>query len=245
MPGSTVRTSDPIALSPEGLVSFSFFFFFKIVLFIFREEKGRGKERRETSVCGCLSSIPHWGPSLHPRHVSQLGIELATLWFTGWHSTHWATPARAEGLVLMPKIIPVWGLNKACTVFCLFCVLLKRPQICCTALPDNPPFLSPLLHMMVFLLPLAVRETFGFCPAMKGPLFIPSHQQLPWFPFWSYLATFFPLLHNNTSIEMLRLLASYFIKTIKLMAKKKKKNQISLSLLLPGSNPAGLYILFL
>ena len=47
-------------------------------------------------MCGCLSCGSHWGPGLQPRHVSWLGIELATLWFTGWHSVHWATPARAS-----------------------------------------------------------------------------------------------------------------------------------------------------
>ena len=43
-----------------------------------------------------------WLPLTHPllgtwpatRHVPWLGIEPATLWITGWHSIHWATPAR-------------------------------------------------------------------------------------------------------------------------------------------------------
>ena len=37
-----------------------------------------------------------WGPGLQPRHVPCLGIELATLWFAGWCSIHWTTPARAH-----------------------------------------------------------------------------------------------------------------------------------------------------
>ena len=45
-------------------------------------------------MCGCLSKTPYWGPGLQPRHVSWLGIEPGTLWFTGRHSIHWATPAR-------------------------------------------------------------------------------------------------------------------------------------------------------
>ena len=53
-------------------------YFFK---FIFRE-RGRGEKERETSVCGCLSSVPYWGPGLQPRHVPWLGIEPATVWFT-------------------------------------------------------------------------------------------------------------------------------------------------------------------
>ena len=74
-----------------------FFSFFKkrFYLFIFREGKGRRKRGRETSMCGCLSYTPYWGPGPQPRHVPWLGIELATLWFTGPHSIHWATPARA------------------------------------------------------------------------------------------------------------------------------------------------------
>ena len=33
-------------------------------------------------MCGCLSHTPYWGPGPQPRHVPQLGIEPATLWFT-------------------------------------------------------------------------------------------------------------------------------------------------------------------
>ena len=47
-------------------------------------------------MCGCVSRAPYWGPGPQPRHVSWLGIELENLWFTGPHSIHWATPARAQ-----------------------------------------------------------------------------------------------------------------------------------------------------
>ena len=46
-------------------------------------------------MCGCLSCASHWGSGLQPRHVPWLGVKLATPWFTGQHSIHWATPARA------------------------------------------------------------------------------------------------------------------------------------------------------
>ena len=39
-------------------------------------------------MCGCFSHAPCWGPGPQPRHVPWLGIELATLWFTGWQSVH-------------------------------------------------------------------------------------------------------------------------------------------------------------
>ena len=59
-----------------------------IYLFLGRGE-GKEKEReRETSMCGCLSLTPYWGPGPQTRHVPRLGIEPATLWFTGPCSIH-------------------------------------------------------------------------------------------------------------------------------------------------------------
>ena len=49
-------------------------------------------------MCGCLLHTPYWGRGPQPRHVPWLGIKLATLWPAGWHSIHWATPARATKL---------------------------------------------------------------------------------------------------------------------------------------------------
>ena len=51
-------------------------------------------------MCGCLSRAPYWGPGLQPRHVPWLGIDLATLWFAGRCSIHWATPATANHSIL-------------------------------------------------------------------------------------------------------------------------------------------------
>ena len=47
-------------------------------------------------MCGCLLHAPYWRPGPQPRHVPWLGIKPVTLWFTGQHSIHWATPARAQ-----------------------------------------------------------------------------------------------------------------------------------------------------
>ena len=44
--------------------------FFKVFIYLFYTEgKGRRKRGRETSVCGCLSYAPYWGPGPQPRHV--------------------------------------------------------------------------------------------------------------------------------------------------------------------------------
>ena len=69
----------------------SLFFFFKI-LFIFRE---RGREGEKISMCGCLLHTLNGGPGPQCKHMPWLGIEPATFQFTGRHSLHWATPARA------------------------------------------------------------------------------------------------------------------------------------------------------
>ena len=49
-------------------------------------EEEREGEKHQCVVTSWMS--PNWGLGLQPRHVPQLGIELATLWFTGWQSNH-------------------------------------------------------------------------------------------------------------------------------------------------------------
>ena len=77
----------------------SIFIFLKVLFAYFqREGEGERKRRRETSMCGRNTGrLPHVRPqpSPQPRHVSQPGIEPATLPFAGQCSTCWATPARA------------------------------------------------------------------------------------------------------------------------------------------------------
>ena len=46
--------------------SWSFFYDF---IYLFLERGERRKKERETSMCGCFSSAPYWGPGLQPRHV--------------------------------------------------------------------------------------------------------------------------------------------------------------------------------
>ena len=68
------------------------FNFFKKILFIYfwREQKGGRKRVREISI-SCLSYMLNQEPSLQPRHVPWLGIQLATLHFARRRPTHWTT----------------------------------------------------------------------------------------------------------------------------------------------------------
>ena len=76
-----------LALIPAanlGQVTLSRLFIF----FNFGEGKGRRKRGRETSMGGCLSRAPYWGPGPQSRHVPWLEVEPMILWFTGRHSIH-------------------------------------------------------------------------------------------------------------------------------------------------------------
>ena len=78
-----------------------FLFCFLIEDFIYFWREGEGGKKRERNITVWLPlTPPHWGPGPQPRRVPWPGIKLATLWFTGRCSIHWATPARAEGSIL-------------------------------------------------------------------------------------------------------------------------------------------------
>ena len=83
------------------LINLFIYVFLKILfIYFYREGKGGRKRGRETTKCGCLLHAPCWGPGLQPRLMPWLGIEPRILWFTGWCSIYWATPARAISLFL-------------------------------------------------------------------------------------------------------------------------------------------------
>ena len=74
--------------------------FLKIFLFILRERGREGEKEGEKHQCVVASHAPPTGDlAWQPRHVLWLGIEPATLWFAGWHSIHWTTPARVSLLI--------------------------------------------------------------------------------------------------------------------------------------------------
>ena len=75
-------------------------------LFIFRESGREGEREGEKHQSVVASHTPHhWGPGLQPRHVPWPGIRPVTLCFIGWHSIHWATPARAKVGIFKPNRI--------------------------------------------------------------------------------------------------------------------------------------------
>ena len=73
----------------------NFFSFLKRFHLFILEGKGGRKRGRETSMYGCLSCTSLLGPGLQPKNVPWLGIKPATPYFTGQHSIHQATTARA------------------------------------------------------------------------------------------------------------------------------------------------------
>ena len=68
--------------------SHSFFFSSRFYLFTFIEGKEGRQRGRETSMCGCLSCAPNWGPAPQPMHAPSLGIKPATFQFAGQCSIH-------------------------------------------------------------------------------------------------------------------------------------------------------------
>ena len=84
---------------------FFLLFLKRLFIYLFSESRGGRKRGIETTMFGCLSCAPYWGPGPKPRHVSWLGIEPVTLWFAGQHSIHWATPARARSYFLIQTFL--------------------------------------------------------------------------------------------------------------------------------------------
>ena len=105
--------------------------FFKLFIYLFLERAGgREKEReehqcvKETSI-SCLSTTPYWGPGLQPRHVPWLELEPATFWFTGYHSIHWATLARA-----VIKSLSLFWISTLLSVFPYIVSVSDKTMLC-------------------------------------------------------------------------------------------------------------------
>ena len=107
----------------ENLFIFSGGVIFKKYLFL---ERGEGKEKErerntvvwERNIYQVSLAHPKRGPGLQPRHVLWPGIELATSQFAGCHSIHWATPARAGGVIFNSCFIfYIQSFNEPCFHF--------------------------------------------------------------------------------------------------------------------------------
>ena len=91
----------------QKIPGFYFLFIFKDFIYIFLERgEGRRKRGRETSMCGCLSHVPHWGPGWQPRHLPWLGIEPVALWFTSWRSMPGQIPRLLKASIASLKFDP-------------------------------------------------------------------------------------------------------------------------------------------
>ena len=83
--------------------------------FFFREGKGgREGEKHQCVVASCMP--PAGDLTCNPGICPRLRMEPATLWFTGQHLIHWATPARGLGffpffLMVDSCMCPNQGLN--------------------------------------------------------------------------------------------------------------------------------------
>ena len=137
-----------------GCISFKFCVFYKYFfiknLFIYFLERGEGREKaRTTSVPGCLSYAPYWGPGPQPRHVPWLGIEPATLCFAGRHSIHWATPARLHLVFWVPLSLVIVFVLKSI----LSGISITTPAFsCCCFYLQDISFPIPLFSVPVCLL---------------------------------------------------------------------------------------------
>ena len=129
------------------------FIFLRFCLFLERWTEGGRDGGRETSMCGCHSHSPHWGPGPQPRHVPWLGIEPATLYFTHY-SIHWATAARAWYnllcLFLHYHLVPLYG-HPQQSPNCCPCPWVLFP-LCAVSPPltfPHPTSRHPALHLWV------------------------------------------------------------------------------------------------
>ena len=63
--------------------------FLKYFIYLFLERGREGEREGEKHQCVVASHMPQTGdPACKPSMCPRLGIQMATLWFTGWHSVH-------------------------------------------------------------------------------------------------------------------------------------------------------------
>ena len=185
--------------------------FFKKIIYLFIFKEGKGGRREGNINMWMPPEPPYCRPGPHPRHVPWLEIELVTLWFEGYHSSHWALPVRAGFCFLYRKSIAqstqcnlsdvhcVWTtrhfLNVACTLLpgCLVCILF---------LWQFPPYLywAHLYHpsrsrcQMSFLL-----QSFPWF-LWANVISVLSESQQYFVPFWSHSHPFIKLIFVHLTL---------------------------------------------
>ena len=89
-----------------------FLFYLRFYLFIFRERGGEGEREGAKHPCvrdRYIYRLPLTCPQLGTWPASQeyvlTGSQLVTLWFSGGHSIHWDTSARAHYLFVTKTVI--------------------------------------------------------------------------------------------------------------------------------------------
>ena len=104
-----------------SIIIFLFFYFYSVTIVCIKDFiylfLGRGERReKKINVLQPFTRPPHWGPGLKPRHVPWLGIKPTTIWFVGWHSIHWAIPARALNTFFLKIVnqLTYWHLDFTC-----------------------------------------------------------------------------------------------------------------------------------
>ena len=171
------------------------------ILFFFsrkREKRGgegeREGEKLQSVVAPHISHALNWGPGQQPRHVPWLGIKPVTLWFTGLHSIHWATPARA----------PILFLTSPC-LFCTYLLCFLFPVPFPHPFPQKLPILS-------FSRPKSLSNQLlsTFLPAKLSHYFLSS---LFWFVV-NLLAVYLPIIvhppsYNYNNISKTKQLFSF------------------------------------
>ena len=122
----------------NSLQEHTYFYYFKFLfIYLFLERRREGEREGEKHQCVAASRVPrYWGHGLEPRPGSWLGIELATPWFAGQCSIHWATPARAH----IFNLIVFWVRNLDTAFLGCLPLVLHNQGVCW------PVFSSRTLH---------------------------------------------------------------------------------------------------
>ena len=111
---------------------------------------------------------PYSGPGPQRRHVPWLGIEPATLWFSGQHSVHWAIPARAR----MPFMNTRYGL---CCMDCVHLTSFHSIRF----FPSHSTFKTIFKTDFIYLFTFRERGREGEGEGEKHQCVVASHMPPP------------------------------------------------------------------